>query len=92
MEKCDLSGIDTQLRVTLKDLRNGINRLINEKQVSESAKILWAKEVQPGSCFDDELGIMPGSIIMGLEWLEDGKVAVGTMRIEPPLVASKYLN
>ena len=92
MEKCDLSGIDTQLRVTLKDLRNGINRLINEKQVSESAKILWAKEVQPGSCFDDEIGIMPGSIIMGLEWLEDGEVAVGTMRIEPPLVASKYLN
>lgn len=84
--------MDSELRVTLKDLQNSINRLIEIKQVSESAKILWAKEVQPGSCFDDELNIMPGSILMGLEWMEDGKVTNGTLRIEPPMIGSKYLN
>jgi hypothetical protein len=65
---------------------------VKQKQVSETAKILWAKEVQPGSCFDDELGVTPGSILLGLEWIEDGEVANGTMRIEPPLVGSKYIN
>ena len=91
-EKINICSMDMQLRVTLKDLQYSINRLIKEKQVSETAKIVWAKEVQPGSTLDDELGVMPGSILLGLEWLEDGQVATGTMRVEPPIVTSKYLN
>ena len=88
--------MDGKLRVTLKDLQNSINRLIRENQVSESATILWAKAVEPKTYFaddaDDEYGVTPGSILLGLEWIDDGEVSRGTMRIEPPLVGSKYIN
>ena len=90
-ERSEVCEMDTQLRVTLKDLQDSIQRLIREKQVSETAKILWAKEVQPGSSFDDA-GVMPGSILLGLEWMEDGEVSRGTMRVEPPVIGSKYIN
>lgn len=85
--------MDGQLRVTLKDLQSSISRLVKEKKVSETATILWATNVtnQPNDPYFDE-GVMPGSVLLGLEWLNDGQIEHGTMRIEPPLVGSKYLN
>lgn len=86
--KYEVCGMDGQLRVTLKDLQSSISRLIKDKQVSESATILWAKAVTA----DDEYGAAPGSVLLGLEWVDNGEIEHGTMRIEPPLVGSKYIN
>ena len=96
-EKSSNFGMDYQLRVTLKDLQNSINRLVKNKQVSETATILWAKTIEPGTRFNSMLDendfyIIPGTVLLGLEWTEDGEVNHGTMRIEPPIVGSKYIN
>ena len=92
MERSEICSMDGSLRVTLKDLRNSIDRLVKEKKVSEAAKILWVTNVTDSADDPNRNSVMPGSILLGLEWLEDGEVTSGTMRVEPPLVASKYLN
>ena len=84
--------MDGSLRVTLKDLRSSIDRLVKERQVSEADKTLWVTSVTDSADDPNRNSVMPGSILLGLEWLEDGEVTSGTMRVEPPLVASEYLN
>ena len=81
--------MDGRLRVTLKDLQTSVEKVIRDKEVSETAVILWAKEVNKDSIFDKETCAMPGSILLGLEWVEDGEIEHGTLRIEPPLVVSR---
>jgi len=92
LERSEICGMDGTLRVTLEDLRNSIDKLVKEKKVSEAAKILWATNVTDNADDPNRNSVMPGSILLGLEWLEDGEVAKGTLRVEPPAVASKYLN
>ena len=89
MEKFD--KMDASLGVTLKDLQNSISRLVKTKQVSEAAKIVWVNRVTD-KIDNPYKDIMPGSILLGLEWIDDGEIVEGTMRIEPPVVGSKYIN
>lgn len=83
--------MDVSLCVTLKDLQSSINRLVKSKQVSEAAKIVWVDRVTD-RIDDPHKDIMPGSILLGLEWIDNGEITEGTMRIEPPVVGSKYIN
>lgn len=78
-----------QLRVTLKDLQMAVGKVIRDKEVTEAATILWAANVEKDSGYDRDYGAPPGSILFGLEWMEDGEISHGTLRIEPPLVVSR---
>lgn len=81
--------MDGELRITLKDLQTCISKVIRDKEVSEAAVVLWAMNVEKNSTYDRKYGAPPGSVLFGLEWIEDGKIEHGTLKVEPPLNVSE---
>ena len=79
----------TELRITIGEVRDGITKLIKSGALNETARVIWATNVEKGSDYEKENGVLPGSVLFGIEWMEDGEPARGTLRLEPPLVTSK---
>lgn len=76
----------TSLHLTIANLQDEL-QAISGKDVSAAA-ILWAEVCEEGDSFNIELGVIPGSLLMGVEYMKDGEMILGTLKFEPPLVAS----
>ena len=77
----------SQLRVTVGELKRSLQRMINEKVVDETAVILWS-DVQSADSNDYDCAIK-NTVLLGLEWKKNGETANGTLKIEPRLNISK---
>lgn len=83
------NSFNKELAITIGEVRDGINKLIKNGSLDETAKVLWVQNVSKGSCYELEEDVLPGSILIGLEWMEDGEPNRGTLRLEPPLITSQ---
>jgi hypothetical protein len=81
--------INHDLRITIGEVGEMIDKLIKKGTLDKTSKILWATNVDKGSRYELEEDVLPGSILFGLEWTENGETARGTLRIEPPLITSE---
>ena len=79
----------TSVRLTIADLQNGL-QAISGKGVSGAA-ILWAEVCEEGDSFNFEYGAPPGSLFIGVEYMEKGEMVRGTLKFEPPAI-SRLLN
>jgi len=71
----------TPVRVTIGQLRSALE-IAKMKGVSDATSILWADIVEPGSKLVTE--VPPKTLLLGLEWMENGEINRGTLRVEPP--------
>lgn len=81
--------IDPELRITIGEIGASIAEMIDRGEIDATSKVLWASQVSKGSIYERENNALPGSILFGLEWVEDGEVARGTLRLEPKLITSR---
>lgn len=79
------------LGVILGDLIDGIHYAMDmDNDVTKTARITWATDIEKWDVdYISEYKVPPGSIIFGLEWLEDGKKCTGTLKIQPKKLYSK---
>lgn len=79
----------TPVRLTITNLQDGL-QAISGKGISGAA-ILWAEVCEEGDDFNFEYGVPPGSLLMGVEYMEKGEMVRGTLKFEPPAI-SRLLN
>ena len=75
--------------LTIGQLRDILSKSIEEHPEVRAASILWVHQVRDGDDFSTEYLIAPGSLTMGVEWIEENKKCRGTMKIEPPPIAKR---
>lgn len=75
--------------LTLRDLQSCIAKVIKNGEVTEAAKIVWADKASKYNNYGDIYGVPNGSLLFGLEWIENGEMASGTLKIEPPVIMNK---
>lgn len=71
-----------ELRLTLEEMRTEIDNAI-KKGISPAAKILWADNVTEGDSYEIACGACPGSVLLGLEYIENGELVRGTLQLAP---------
>lgn len=79
----------TSVRLTIANLQDGL-QAISDKGISGAA-ILWTEVCEEGDNFNSEFGVSPGSLLMGVEYMENGEIVRGTLKFEPPQI-SELLN
>lgn len=79
----------TSIRLTIGNLQDGL-QAISGKGISGAA-ILWAEVCEEGDNFNLEFGTPPGSLLIGVEYMEKGEMVRGTLKFEPPSI-SRFLN
>lgn len=79
----------TSVRLTISNLQDGL-QAISDKGISGAA-ILWTEVCEEGDSFNSEFGVPPGSLLMGVEYMEHGEMIRGTLKFEPPQI-SELLN
>ena len=68
-------------------LQGTLARSIKNGYVNDNDIILWVGEVEEGSRYQTEMGCAPGSIIFGIQHIDN---TFGILRVEPSAV-SEYL-
>lgn len=71
-----------ELKLTLEEMRTEIDDAIRNG-ISPAAKILWADNVTEGDSYEIEYGACPGSVLLGLEYIDKGKLVRGTLQLVP---------
>ena len=62
---------------------------MGEREQGKVKWFIWATEVSKYNGYGIKYGVPDGSLLFGLEWLEDGSIQSGTLKIEPPMVMKK---
>ena len=75
-------------RVTIGELKKGLDAAIKDG-VSEGAVILWTEATWEGDEYCSRYHIVPGTVLFGLEYFEDGQVERGTLEIQPSKLSEK---
>ena len=71
-----------ELRLTLDEMQKQIDSAIRNG-ISPAAKILWADNVTEGDNYEIACGACPGSVLLGLEYIENGELVRGTLQLVP---------
>ena len=81
--------INEDLRITVGELYRSLGNMIKNGSLDRTSKILWVSQVNKNDDYEKEYNAIPGSLLFGLEWLEDGEVQNGTLKLEPSLITSQ---
>ena len=71
------------LYLTLGELREQLGILLDQKKVSQAASILSVERATEGGPWQTDYRIFPGTIVMGIEWMDDGKLYHGLLKFAP---------
>ncbi len=89
-EKQKKGGTQVDNRITLGEMKRGIDTLIRNG-ISEGSAVMWAVNVEEGDDYQEEYGAVPGSVLLGLEYIQNGELVRGTAALAPDKI-SKLMN
>ena len=78
------------LKVTIQEVIAELNAAI-KNGVSPGAVILWADTVEENDNYSKEAEAVPGSLLLGVSFFENGKEVLGTLHLQPSKM-SKILS
>lgn len=75
-------------RLTLGEMKDGLIGILKDSDISPGASILWADMCNEGDKYMLEGGAVPGSVLLGVEYIHNGKLIRGTIQLQPPKIGT----
>ena len=84
------------VRITLGEMRDALNRVLQDTDVSETAAVMWAEICEEGGQYETDNGASlenaaPGGLVLGIEQLMNGEWVQGILQLQPAKI-SNLLN
>ena len=67
-------------------MKDALIAILKDTDISEGAAVQWADFCDEGNEYWISRGVTPGSLVLGIEYLDNGHLIHGTLQLQPPKI------